>query len=154
MRPTLSGFHLVNKGEATDHHRASSAGLFMWTCTRSHTELCRPLRAFKGHKDTLTQIHMDGVILGYRYPLTKSPQTRVMCWKFDTKKRREEKSVHFVWNSRFEVSDALELKQNSWLQRTAQVPQGSSWLLFLNIICSTPLCLRGLWLAVRVQEAF
>ena len=42
----------------------------------------------------------------------------------------EKKSVHLVWNSHFEVSDALEVKENSWLQRTAQVPQGSSWLLF------------------------
>lgn len=121
----------------------------MHKITHSYVQGLQAVRASK----TRSHIHSDGVILGYRYPPTKSPQTCFMCCKFYTKRRREEKSVHFVWNSCFEVSDALELKQNSWLQRTAQVPQGSSWLLFLNTLCSTPLCLRGLRLAVSVREA-
>lgn len=147
MRLPLSGFYLVNKSKASDHHQTSSAALYvdMYKITHSYVGPASCQR----HKNT--HIHIEKVILGYRHPLTKSPQTRFMCCKFYAKKRREEKSVHFVWNSRFEVSDALELKQNSWLQRMAQVPPG---FLKKNILCSTQLCLRGLRLAVSVQEAF
>lgn len=125
---------------------------FLCGYAQDHTHSYAGPASCQRHKNTLTGIHTDRVILGYWYPLTKSPQTHFMCCKSYTKKRREEKSVHFVWNSRFEWvthfnwSKIADFKERP---RFLKVPPG--FFFFFNILCSTSLCLRGLRLAVCVQ---